>query len=75
MRTMKTSAGIITTKFYDDGVAKGVQILLDDTIVAMLDVYEPVDGETQGEARVLVYKNTYDDDEEEEPIACITINR
>ena len=36
---MKTSAGTITTKYYDDGIAKGVQILLDDTVVAMLDVF------------------------------------
>ena len=72
---MKTSAGTITTKFYDDGLAKGIQILLDGTIVAMLDVYEPVEGETEGEARVLVYKKEYADGEEEEPIECITINR
>lgn len=38
---MKTSAGEITTRFYDDGIAKGVQILLNGEIVAMLDVYEP----------------------------------
>ena len=31
---MKTSAGTITTRFYDDGCAKGIQILLDDNIVA-----------------------------------------
>lgn len=72
---MNTSAGTITTHFYDDGCAKGIQILLDDTIVAMLDVYEPVDGETEGEARVLVYKKEYAEDEEESPIECITINR
>ena len=67
---MKTSAGIITTRFYDDGCAKGIQILLDDEIVAMLDVYEPSEGETEGEARVLVYKKDFD-----EPTHCITINR
>jgi hypothetical protein len=72
---MKTSAGVITTRFYDDGMAKGIQILLDDTIVAMLDVYEPSEGETEGEARVLVYKKEYAEDEEEAPIECITINR
>ena len=75
MKTMKTSAGVISTQFYDDGIAKGIQILLNDTIVAMLDVYEPVDGEAEGEARVLVYKASYDEGEEEEPIECITINR
>ena len=72
---MITSAGIITTRYYDDGMAKGIQILLDGEIVAMLDVYEPSEGEAEGEARVLVYKKTYAEDEEEEPIACITINR
>lgn len=45
---MKTSAGIITTKYYDDGIAKGIQVLLNDTIVAMLDVFEPLEGETEG---------------------------
>ena len=72
---MKTSAGKITTQFYDDGCAKGIQILLDGTIVAMLDVYEPREGESEGEARVLVYKKEYDETEEEAPIECITINR
>lgn len=72
---MKTSAGIITTEFYDDGIAKGIQILLDGNIVAMLDVYEAQDGEIEGEARVLVYKKEYTEDEEEAPIECITINR
>ena len=72
---MKTSAGTITTRFYDDGVAKGIQVLLDDNIVAMLDVYEPTDGETEGEARVLVYKKEYAENEEDAPIECITINR
>ena len=72
---MKTSAGVITTQLYDDGIAKGIQILLDGTIVAMLDVYEPSEGETEGEARVLVYKKEYAEDEEEAPIECITINR
>lgn len=70
-----TSAGPITTICYDDGCAKGIQVLLDNTIVAMLDVYEPEDGEKEGEARVLAYKKEYDEDEEEVPIACITINR
>jgi hypothetical protein len=72
---MKTSAGVITTRFYDDGIAKGIQILLDGTIVAMLDVYEPSEDETEGEARVLVYNKEYAEDEEEAPIECITINR
>lgn len=72
---MKTSAGIITTKFYDDGIAKGIQILLDDIVIAMLDVYEPLLGESEGEARVLVYKKEYSENEEELPIGDITVNR
>ena len=72
MKSFKTSAGEITTRFYDDGCAKGIQIFLDDEIVAMLDVYEPSEGETEGEARVLVYQKSPDFDE---PTHCITINR
>jgi hypothetical protein len=72
---MKTSAGTITTRFYDDGCAKGIQIMLDGNIVAMLDVYEPTEGESEGEVRVLVYKKEYAENEEEAPIECITINR
>jgi hypothetical protein len=69
---MKTSAGTITTRFYDDGIAKGIQVLLDDEIVVMLDVYEPSEGEIEGEARVLVYHKSPEFDE---PTHCITINR
>lgn len=69
---MKTSAGIITTRYYDDEIAKGIQVFLDDELVAMLDVYEAKDGETEGEARVLVYQKKPDFDE---PTHCITINR
>ena len=64
---MKTKAGVITTRFYDDGIAKGIQVYLNDELVAMLDVYED---EPEGEARVLVYcKN------DDEPTHCISINR
>lgn len=70
MKDFKTSAGVITTNFYDDGCAKGIQVLLNDEIVAMLDVYEPSEGETEGEARVLVYQKDSD-----EPNYCITVNR
>ena len=71
-REMSTSAGKITTCFYDDEIAKGIQVYLDDIIVAMLDVYEPVGGETEGEARVLVYRL---DPDCEEPTHCIPVNR
>lgn len=67
---VKTSAGVITTQVYNDGMAKGLQVLLNGEIVCMLDVYESVAGETEGEARVLVYKNN-----EDEPSECITVNR
>ena len=74
---IQTSEGLATAIAYDDGCAKGVQIWLDDNIVCALDVYEKeFDGqEYGGEARVLVYKKEYAEDEEEAPIACITINR
>ena len=72
---IKTTAGKITTRYYDDTIAKGIQILLDDNIVAALDVYEPSNGENVGEARVLVYKKNYDENEEESPICCVSINR
>lgn len=75
MNEFKTSAGVITTRFYDDGIAKGIQIYLDDEIVAMLDVYEPIGNEPEGEARVLVYRKEYSENEEEAPIACVSINR
>lgn len=67
---MKTSAGEITTRFYDDDIAKGIKVYLNNELVAMLDVYEPNESETEGEARVLVYCNGDD-----EPTECITINR
>lgn len=71
----ETNAGKATIRYYDDGCADGVQILLDDTIVCALDVYAPAEGEKEGEARVLVYKKEYAEDEEEAPIECIAINR
>ena len=69
---MQTSAGIIRAQCYNDGLAKGIKILLDDNVVAMLDIYEAEDGETEGEARVLVYQQKSDFDE---PTHCISINR
>lgn len=75
MRPTETSVGIVTTETYDDGCAKGIKILLDNEIVCMLDVYNAENGEAEGEARVLVYKKNYGEDEEEAPIACIPINR
>ena len=57
--THKTKAGVITTRFYDDGIAKGVEILLNDEIVCMLDVMEHP---TEGGTRLIVYAN-YNEDE------------
>lgn len=70
-----TSAGVVTTEFYDDEIAKGIKVLLNDEIVAMVDVYEAKEGEAEGEARVLVYHKGDHCDAWDEPIACITINR
>lgn len=64
---MKTATGNITTRFYDDGLAKGVQILLDGEIVCMLDVME---GEHAG-TRLIVYSE-YNEDE---PTHIIEINK
>lgn len=74
---IQTSAGMATAVAYDDGCAKGVQILLNDNIVCALDVYEKEfeGSEYSGEARVLAYKVEYAEDEAEAPIACIAINR
>ena len=69
---IQTSAGKATAVAYDDGCAKGVHLMLNDTIVCALDVYEAENG---GEARILAYKLEYGEDEEEAPVACITINR
>lgn len=64
---METKAGVITTRFYDDGVAKGIQVLLDGEIVCMLDVME---GEYEG-VRLIVYSE-YDEDE---PTHIIDVNK
>lgn len=63
-----TNAGEIKTRFYDDGIAKGVQILLNNEIVCMLDVMEHP---TEGGTRLIVYSN-YNEDE---PTHIIEINK
>ena len=63
-----TKAGTIKTRFYDDGVAKGVEILLNDEIVCMLDVMVH---STYGGTRLIVYAN-YNEDE---PTHIIQINK
>ena len=64
----ETSAGVITTRFYDDDIAKGVEILLDSNIVCMLDVMKHP---TEGGTRLIVYAN-YNEDE---PTHIIDINK
>lgn len=64
---METNVGIITTRFYDDGIAKGIQVLLNGEIVCMLDV---MDGEYVG-ARLIVYSE-YNEDE---PTHIIEVNK
>ena len=64
---MKTNAGVITTRFYDDGIAKGIQVLFGGDLVCMLDVME---GEHSG-ARLIVYCEYIED----EPTHIIEINK
>lgn len=64
---METKAGVITTRFYDDGIAKGVSVLLDGEIVCMLDVMER---ECAG-TRLIVYSE-YNEDE---PTHIINVNK
>jgi len=64
---MKTKAGLITTRFYDDGIAKGIQVLLDNELVCMLDVMEE---ECEG-TRLIVYSK-YNEDE---PTHIIEVNK
>ena len=65
---IQTDAGVITTRLYDDGCAKGVQVLLNDDIICMLDVMtHPIEGGT----RLIVYADYYED----EPTHIIDINK
>lgn len=55
----------ITTREYDDGCARGIQILINDEIVAAVDITRPDD-----EIRILVYKEGID-----APINTTSYNR
>lgn len=55
----------ITTREYDDGCARGIQVLINDEIVAAVDITRPDD-----EIRILVYKEGID-----EPINTTSYNR
>lgn len=61
-----TQAGLLTAKYYDDGIAEGIQISLGGDIIAMIDVYK----EENAECRVITYKLDHD-----EPHQCISVNR
>ena len=65
---METKAGVITTKYYDDGMAKGIEVMLDGDTVCMLDIME--EGEYKG-VRLIVYSE-YD---EGEPTHVIDVNK
>ena len=64
----QTNAGAITTRFYDDGIARGVAVELDGEIVCMLDV---MSHPTEGGTRLIVYSK-YNEDE---PTHIIEINK
>lgn len=65
---VKTSDGVITAVPYNDGMGKGIQLLLDGDIVCMLDVMEHP---TEGGTRLIVYGGYYED----EPTHIIDINK
>lgn len=65
---VETNAGVITAVPYDDGMGKGIQLLLDGDIVCMLDVMEHP---TEGGTRLIVYSGYYED----EPTHIIDINK
>lgn len=65
---VKTNVGVITAVPYDDGMGKGIQLLLDDDLVCMLDV---MTHPTEGGTRLIVYADYYED----EPTHIIDINK
>jgi hypothetical protein len=65
---VETNAGVITAVPYDDGMGKGIQLLLNGDIVCMLDVMEHP---TEGGTRLIVYSGYYED----EPTHIISINK
>lgn len=63
---IQTACGWARVEYYDDGIARGIKVILDDEIVAMLDVIEAnVERDIPPEARVLIYGNGSD-----EPTIC-----
>ena len=66
--TIETNVGVITAVPYDDGMAKGIELKLNDDIICMLDVMEHP---TEGGTRLIVYADYYED----EPTHIIDINK
>jgi hypothetical protein len=66
--TYMTKAGEVRARFYDDGCAKGVEILLNGEIVCMFDVMEHP---TEGGTRLIVYAEKSED----EPTHTIEIHK
>lgn len=65
---IETSLGELRATVYDDGCAKGIQIKLNDQIIAAIDVLNN-SGSIPGEARALVYSKK----ESDEPTDCFHI--
>ena len=65
---IETNAGAITAVPYDDGMGKGIQLLMNGDIVCMLDVMEHP---TEGGTRLIVYSEYYED----EPTHVIDVNK
>ena len=63
-----TSCGRLKAVSYDNGCARGIQILLDDEIITAIDVLNENDG-VPGEVRALVYANK----DLDEPTECLHI--
>ena len=63
-----TSCGRLKAVSYDDGCAKGIQIMLDDKIITAIDVLNKNDG-VPGEVRALIYANK----DLDEPTECLHI--
>ena len=63
-----TSCGRLRAVSYDDGCAKGIQIMLDDKIITAIDVLNENDG-VPGEVRALIYANK----DLDEPTECLHI--
>ena len=66
----KTSRGILAAEEYDDGIANGFRITINDELIALVDVFSNAETVEENEARILFYS----DPDAEEPTGCIHIN-